>query len=160
MASRKATTKPPAKDLKSSATSQQATTTLTGPKPTLTHFPLARYTSVLGVHTSLLTFTALFLPRTSLDSLVDFLSNREIKKPHALRKPDILEALTQSPPRTLAWICFGTFILQLWWAVWMRSWYFESNILKKASKDTDQTVERMMRSVWNAKRLTVGCFSY
>lgn len=81
-------------------------------------FPYARYTSVVGVHTSLVAFTALFLPQTSLllwPSLAD--SDRPQSK--------FKDALTDNPAITLAWIVAGLVILQVWWAGWIRQWCFE-----------------------------------
>ncbi|KAG2753012.1 PIG-F-domain-containing protein [Suillus brevipes Sb2] len=81
-------------------------------------FPYARYTSVVGVHTSLVAFTALFLPQTSLllwPSLAD--SDRP--------QSQFQDALTDNPVITLAWIVTGLVILQVWWAGWIRQWCFE-----------------------------------
>ncbi|KAG1818974.1 GPI biosynthesis protein family Pig-F-domain-containing protein [Suillus subaureus] len=81
-------------------------------------FPYARYTSVVGVHTSLVAFTALFLPQTSLllwPSLAD--SDRP--------QSQFQDALTDNPVITLAWIVAGLVILQVWWAGWIRQWCFE-----------------------------------
>jgi phosphatidylinositol glycan class F len=81
-------------------------------------FPYARYTSVVGVHTSLVAFTALFLPQTSLllwPPLAD--SDRP--------QSQFQDALTDNPVITLAWIVTGLVILQVWWAGWIRQWCFE-----------------------------------
>lgn len=81
-------------------------------------FPYARYTSVVGVHTSLVAFTALFLPQTSLllwPSLAD------PDRPETQFK----DALTNNPVITLAWIVAGLVVLQVWWAGWIRHWCFE-----------------------------------
>jgi phosphatidylinositol glycan class F len=81
-------------------------------------FPYARYTSVVGVHTSLIAFTTLFLPQTSLllwPSLAHF------DRPQS----QFQDALTENPVITLAWIVAGLVILQVWWAGWIRQWCFE-----------------------------------
>lgn len=89
-------------------------------------FPFARYTSVVGVHTTLLAFTALFLPRTTFlfeltkpspDSA--FITSRD-KPQHPF-----LEALTLSPASTLASICLGVVMLQGWWGGWVRNWWVD-----------------------------------
>ncbi|KAG2076182.1 hypothetical protein BDR04DRAFT_1125747 [Suillus decipiens] len=58
-------------------------------------FPYARYTSVVGVHTSLIAFTALFLPQISL-----------------LIWPSLGDALTDNPVMALAWIVAWLVVLQ------------------------------------------------
>jgi phosphatidylinositol glycan class F len=95
-------------------------------------FPLARYTSIVGVHSSLVLFTALFLPRTSLPdiipaSLVAVLPLHGNDGPAFVKSADqpqsrFLEPLTASPVATLAWICAGLVLLQVWWAEWLRKW--------------------------------------
>jgi len=83
-------------------------------------FPYARYTSVVGVHTTLVAFTALFLPQTS----------HLLWPPEATTVTDhpqsqFLDAITDSPVITLAWIVVGLVVLQTWWAGWVRQWCFE-----------------------------------
>jgi GPI ethanolamine phosphate transferase 2/3 subunit F len=82
-------------------------------------FPFARYTSVVGVHTSLVAFTALFLPQTS--RLFWQPETRGTNRPQT----EFLDVLTDSPAITLAWIIAGLLILQPWWAGWVRQWSFE-----------------------------------
>ncbi|KAJ8588038.1 PIG-F-domain-containing protein [Rhizopogon salebrosus TDB-379] len=82
-------------------------------------FPFARYTSVVGVHTSLVVFTALFLPQTS--RLFWQPETRGTNRPQT----EFLDVLTDSPAITLAWIVAGLLILQPWWAGWVRQWSFE-----------------------------------
>ncbi|CAK5280959.1 unnamed protein product [Mycena citricolor] len=82
-------------------------------------FPLARYTSVVGVHTSLLAFSALFLPR------MDFLKpdiDRTVFTSQDRPQHPFLDALTESPVFTLATMCLGAVVVQSWWAGWIRSW--------------------------------------
>ncbi|KAG1847878.1 GPI biosynthesis protein family Pig-F-domain-containing protein [Suillus subalutaceus] len=81
-------------------------------------FPYARYTSVVGVHTSLVAFTALFLPQTSLLLWPSFADS---DRPQS----QFQDALTDNPVITLAWIIAGLVILQVWWAGWIRQWCFE-----------------------------------
>ncbi|OAX37903.1 hypothetical protein K503DRAFT_205146 [Rhizopogon vinicolor AM-OR11-026] len=82
-------------------------------------FPYARYTSVVGVHTSLVAFTALFLPQTS--RLLWQPETSSAERPQS----EFLDSLTDSPVATLAWIVAGLLVLQPWWAGWMRQWCFE-----------------------------------
>ncbi|KAG1884791.1 GPI biosynthesis protein family Pig-F-domain-containing protein [Suillus subluteus] len=81
-------------------------------------FPYARYTSVVGVHTSLVAFTALFLPQTSFLLWPSFADS---DRPQS----QFQDALTDNPVITLAWIVVGLVILQVWWAGWIRQWCFE-----------------------------------
>ncbi|PFH47601.1 hypothetical protein AMATHDRAFT_151706 [Amanita thiersii Skay4041] len=105
--------------------------------------PFVQYTSVVGVHTTLLLFTALFLPRTA------FLSDltRPSRDPNtmtSLDKPQhpFLDELTLSPMSTLAWICVGVVVLQAWWGGWMRRWYVDG-IVKGSVED-----RKMQRVEW------------
>ncbi|KAG6918290.1 hypothetical protein DXG01_015382 [Tephrocybe rancida] len=89
-------------------------------------FPFARYTSVVGVHTTLLTFTALFLPRTTfLFDLTKPVLNPELRSSRDRPQHPFLEDLTISPVSTLLCLCAGVFVLQGWWGGWMRSWWIE-----------------------------------
>ncbi|KIK96074.1 hypothetical protein PAXRUDRAFT_826340 [Paxillus rubicundulus Ve08.2h10] len=82
-------------------------------------FPLAQYASVLGVHLILIGFTALYIPQTT--RLFRPFTTRTTDRPQS----DFMEALTADPLLTLIWICGGLMVLQLWWASWVRKWYFE-----------------------------------
>lgn len=97
-------------------------------------FPFARYISIVGIHTSLLAFTALFLPHAS----------RALQAP--LASVSFLQGLTNNPALTLAWICGGIIPLQGWWAGWVRKWmvefsteeiYLEKKI-KRSERDKDK----------------------
>ncbi|KAJ7454071.1 GPI biosynthesis protein family Pig-F-domain-containing protein, partial [Mycena galericulata] len=93
------------------------------PLPPPGFFPFASYTSVVGVHTTLLAFSALFLPRTT--ELVEFL--KPTIDPTQLTSRDrpqhpFLDALTISPVATLACLCIGAVVLQSWWGGWVRGW--------------------------------------
>ncbi|KAJ7764625.1 GPI biosynthesis protein family Pig-F-domain-containing protein [Mycena maculata] len=88
-------------------------------------FPFARYASVVGVHTTLLAFSALFLPRSTEFEALSFL--RPVVDSMQLTSRDrpqhpFLDALTGSPVATLAWLCVGAAVLQSWWAGWVRAW--------------------------------------
>ncbi|KAJ7241699.1 GPI biosynthesis protein family Pig-F-domain-containing protein [Mycena haematopus] len=89
--------------------------------------PFAEYTAVVGVHTSLLLFATLFLPRTAH---LPFLTGPHVD-PARLTSRDrpqhpFLDALTLHPTATLAWLCLGAAVLQGWWAGWVRGWAIES----------------------------------
>ncbi|KAH7883099.1 GPI biosynthesis protein family Pig-F-domain-containing protein [Phlebopus sp. FC_14] len=80
-------------------------------------FPFAQYASVVGVHLMLMVFTALYLPQTT-----------RLFRPAAApdrAQSDFMEALTANPVSTLGWTCAGLVILEVWWASWVRKWYFE-----------------------------------
>jgi phosphatidylinositol glycan class F len=85
-------------------------------------FPFAQYTSVVGVHTTLLAFTALFLPRTNL-----FLTKSSATQMTSRDRPQhpFVEALTTHPLWTMTCVCGGVIILQVWWGRWMRNWAIE-----------------------------------
>ncbi|KAF7343346.1 Phosphatidylinositol-glycan biosynthesis class F protein [Mycena venus] len=90
------------------------------------YFPFADYTSVVGVHTSLLALSALFLPRTAdvLDFLKPEIDLSQITSKDRPQHP-FIDALTLSPVSTLTWICVGAIILQSWWGGWVRGWWID-----------------------------------
>ena len=79
-------------------------------------FPFARYVSVVGVHTTLLGFVALFLPRVPRDPL------------RSSSPSPFLEGITRDPVLTVMWICAGAIPLQGWWAGWVRKWWIQFSI--------------------------------
>ncbi|KAJ7829401.1 GPI biosynthesis protein family Pig-F-domain-containing protein [Mycena olivaceomarginata] len=99
-----------------------------GDQPRLSagYFPFAGYTSVVGVHTTLLAFSTLFLPRTA--DVFEFLKPQvdptQITSKDRPQHP-FLDALTLSPLSTLAWFCAGAVVLQSWWGGWVRGWWIE-----------------------------------
>ncbi|KAH7910726.1 GPI biosynthesis protein family Pig-F-domain-containing protein [Hygrophoropsis aurantiaca] len=97
-------------------------------------FPFARYTSVVGVHSILIVFTALFLPQTS------FIFAKPEERVTDRPQSQFLEALTISPVLTLLWVCGGTVLLQSWWAGWMRIWCFDYNA---RGNNTELKLERV-----------------
>ncbi|KAF8513241.1 GPI biosynthesis protein family Pig-F-domain-containing protein [Gautieria morchelliformis] len=86
------------------------------PGPSTTHFPYFQYTSLLGTHTLLLAFAAVFLPAGTV--LVTSLPPQQ----SSVDKPQhrLLEPITANPVWTLLWLCAGTSACQAWWAGWMR----------------------------------------
>lgn len=113
-------TKPSNPSPDSAPGAQQAPRTPPAPAPT-PFFPYARYTSLVGVHASLLAFTAIFLPRSAF---ADFSSPAAA----AQKRKDPLVLMTESPARSLAWMCLGCLVLQLWWAGWIREWRLEATL--------------------------------
>ncbi|KAF9224988.1 hypothetical protein BS17DRAFT_731777 [Gyrodon lividus] len=109
------TTKPPTVSNNNTKTPKPETIT---PVP-VDLFPFAQYASVLGVHLTLIGFTALYLPQTT--RFFRPLATRTTDRPQS----DFMEALTTDPVLTLIWICGGLVILEVWWASWVRKWYFQ-----------------------------------
>ncbi|KAJ7151357.1 GPI biosynthesis protein family Pig-F-domain-containing protein [Mycena crocata] len=120
-------------------------------------FPFATYTSIVGVHTTLLAFSTLFLPRTT--DVFEFL--RPEVDPSQLTSKDrpqhpFLDALTLSPASTLACICAGAAVLQAWWGGWVREWWIESllhgaGIERRIDKQrVDEHKFAKLRSAWLA----------
>ncbi|KAI0827321.1 GPI biosynthesis protein family Pig-F-domain-containing protein [Trametes gibbosa] len=97
-------------------------------------FPFARYTSIVGVHTSLLAFSTLLLPTTPTSLLSQGLSALQDRDGS---RRDVAELLTENPVRTVAWICAGTLLLQGWWATWMKAWLLESRSQTNGTKPRD-----------------------
>ena len=90
------------------------------------------YATTVGIHSSLLLFTALFLPRTSL-VVFNGTSNFPFRQPASSLdrpQPEFLEALTTSPPLTLAWLCAGVFLLSFSWGGRIRRQAYEQPINK------------------------------
>lgn len=108
-------------------------------------FPFFQYASTLGIQSSLLLFTAFFLPRTSLlyfDSPAEFpfaQAASSLDRPQAA----FLEPLTASPALTLGWICGGSCILVLWWARWVRSWAYDDVRHGSKNSEFEAKTERM-----------------
>lgn len=78
-------------------------------------FPLLHFASLLGVHTTLLVFTALYLPRSS------FLFTPIPPQASSRDRPQrpFLRPLTADPTLALIWLCLGTAAISS--NVW--SWY-------------------------------------
>ncbi|TFK32408.1 GPI biosynthesis protein family Pig-F-domain-containing protein [Crucibulum laeve] len=128
-----------------------------GPIDVVGSLPMSSYISVVGVHTTLLTFTALFLPRNSFLAGLTWLE----WDPSQLTSRDrpqhpFLEALTMSPTSTLACICLGSIVVQGWWAGWIRDCWLRSVMegnedeqkLDKALVDRKKFAE--VASAWGA----------
>ena len=144
------------------APSEGAVTSTSINKPSEVFFPFARYTSVAGVYTSLLAFSALILPRTSISSLMyvspSASSDGEATTDRTMPR-DGIQLLTESPVRTVAWICIGSLVLQAWWSSWLRSWSLESRPFAKGEKDTGEQTERKFKQKQENASLAVRTMS-
>jgi len=123
-------------------------------------FPFAQYTSIVGVHTTLLTFTALFLPRTTflLEFTTPSTDEAFITSKDRPQHP-FLEALTLSPISTLLCICLGVLVLQAWWGGWVRNWAIDYTLV--GSNDE----KRLNKALAQKQRVKVrtcvpGCEQY
>ncbi|KAF8915434.1 GPI biosynthesis protein family Pig-F-domain-containing protein [Mucidula mucida] len=85
-------------------------------------FPFARYTSIVGVHTSLLAFVALFFPRMFIDADMEQSSSKD-RPQHPF-----LVALTTSPTITVSSMILGVVVLQAWWGGWIRDWLIDYSL--------------------------------
>jgi len=97
--------------------------------------PFSQYTSAAAVHTTLLAFVALFLPRTAI--LWEPTKQTSTDKP----QHEFLDALTASPTSTVAWMCLGVALIQVWWGGWVRRWYIAS-VLQSSDSTSDSASER------------------
>ncbi|KAI0697639.1 GPI biosynthesis protein family Pig-F-domain-containing protein [Cerioporus squamosus] len=115
-------------------------------------FPFARYTSVVGVHTSLLAFGALILPASSLSLNIfaqwDF-SSSDRRPPR-----DIMQALTENPARTVAWMCASAILLQGWWASWIKKWASESSQGSGKADSAEEAQKKLERKERNTEDVT------
>ncbi|KAF8624692.1 hypothetical protein AX17_007023 [Amanita inopinata Kibby_2008] len=119
--------------------------------------PLYQYTSAVGVHTTLLGFTALFLPRTAfLSALIK--PEWDPARQSSRDKPQhpFLDALTSSPVSTLTWICLGVALLQGWWAGWMRRWYIDT--LTQGSLE-EKNLQKVMLEKQKFKNFRDACIA-
>lgn len=91
--------------------------------------PFSQYTSATAVHTTLLGFAAFFLPRTAI--LWQPTKQTSTDKP----QHEFLNALTASPASTVAWLCLGVALIQVWWGGWVRRWYIASVLQSSNSAD-------------------------
>ncbi|KAF8211577.1 GPI biosynthesis protein family Pig-F-domain-containing protein [Mycena galopus ATCC 62051] len=137
------------KDGSSSQQGQQDTNSDPFPPARGGYFPFAAYTAVVGVHTTLLAFAALFLPRTSfipIDFLTPHLAPTTPTHLTSLDRPQhpFLNALTLSPASTLAWLCAGALVLQSWWGGWVRGWWIEWALQRQgeAENETERRIDR------------------
>ncbi|KIK68401.1 hypothetical protein GYMLUDRAFT_35812 [Collybiopsis luxurians FD-317 M1] len=100
-------------------------------------FPFARYTSLVGVNSSLMVFVGLFFPRSTTLLNSDTYPAQRTSRDRP--QHPFLDPLTASPVSTLAYICFGIMILQAWWGGWVRHWWIDQNL--KGTKE-DKKMQR------------------
>ena len=111
--------------------------------------PINSYIAVVGVHTSLWTFTALYLPRTTLtNGNTEWDSSQQLSSRDRPQHP-FMAALTQNPTWTLACICLGAVIVQSWWADQVRRWWIDLFL-----QGTQEEKRRQM-AIHNSKKLKV-----
>ena len=109
--------------------------------------PINSYIAVVGVHTSLWTFTALYLPRTTFTN-AEWDSSQQLSSRDRPQHP-FMVALTQNPTWTLACICLGASLVQSWWARQVRRWWLDLVI------QGTQEEKRMQSAFHDSKKLTV-----
>ncbi|TEB32862.1 hypothetical protein FA13DRAFT_1790539 [Coprinellus micaceus] len=86
------------------------------------HVSLSTYISMVGVHTTLLGYAGLFLPRTTvLQQLALYEADAAVLSSQDRPQPSFFNALTRSPTITLFALCLGALILQTWWSSWLRA---------------------------------------
>ena len=107
-------------------------------------FPLFSYATTVGIHSSLLLFTAFFLPRTSLVIFTKTSNFPFLQPASSLDRPQLefLEALTASPPLTLAWLCAGVFLISFSWGGRIRRQAYEQQ--KPVDKTDFEAKEKHM----------------
>ncbi|GAV98927.1 phosphatidylinositol-glycan biosynthesis class f [Lentinula edodes] len=96
-------------------------------------FPFARYTSVVGVNSSLMVFVGLFLPRST--TLFDGAKSNASTQATSRDRPQhpFLEPITANPVSTLVYVCLGVIVLQAWWSAWLRDWWIDYSL--KGTRD-------------------------
>ncbi|KAF8727142.1 hypothetical protein AX14_004733 [Amanita brunnescens Koide BX004] len=118
--------------------------------------PFSQYTSATAVHTTLLAFTVLFLPRAAL--LWEPTKHSSTDKP----QHEFLDALTASPISTVAWMCIGVAFIQVSWGGWVRSWYI-ANVLRSeggaGERDGDERLRRVKLQKQRFKYLKGACLA-
>lgn len=114
-------------------------------------FPYARYTSIVGVNTSLLVFVGLFLPRstTFFDMAKSTIPPIQATSRDRPQHP-FLEPLTANPVATLVYICLGVTVLQAWWSGWVRYWWIDHSL--KGARDD----KKMQKQDIDKRKLAVG----
>jgi hypothetical protein len=114
-------------------------------------FPLSRYASLLGSQTLGLGFTLGMLPRTRVlqPELAKLFGMQDDIPKSSQDHPQhpFFDPLTESPARTLLWLCVGSFILVAWSAGSLRLWHTankndqpDSPATPDAKAETEKTV--------------------
>ena len=134
--------------VKTAAAPPAAKATESAKPPAEVFFPHARYISIVGVHTSLLAFAALFLPRAAF---ADFASPTQAR---TRPKRDGVVMLTENPVRTLGWMCFGALVLQVWWGSWLREWTLDAiKSVETKEKPAEENAHDEEHTAKSARRL-------
>lgn len=117
---------PPKKQKSKAAASSTDTQTKDASLSPYSTFPLSRYASLLGSQTLGLSFTLGMLPRTRVlqpELAKLFGTQSEIKSSQDHPQHPFFDPLTESPARTLLWLCAGSFFLIAWNAGSLRLWH-------------------------------------
>lgn len=98
------------------------------------------YIPTVGVHTTLLIFNGLFLPRTTF--LQDVTGVKvDPAQLSSLDRPQhsFLEPLTLNPSATIVYICIGAAVLQSWWAGYIRDWW---SLIQIEGSENEKRIEQ------------------
>jgi len=99
----------------------------------------------------LLSFTAIYLPRSPTWLNVD--SQRQQRSSLDRPQHPFLAPLTANPALTVLWVCAGTFIINMWWAGWVRLWWAQEKNMK--IDDSTKRVQAKIYAIRNAGMATV-----
>lgn len=108
------------------------------------------YIPVVGVHTTLLLFSGLFLPRTTFLQDITYVQ-ADLEQISSTDHPQhpFLEALTLNPLATLVYICLGAAVLQSWWAGYVRDWWSLSIV------EGSENEKRLQKAIIDRQKLRV-----
>ena len=116
-------------------------------------FPLSKFYSLLGVHTSLLIFVAVYLPRTSYIStpIPEQASSRD-RPQHPFLRP-----LTADTFLTLLWLCGGAAAVQASWATWLKKETEDARVKERGENNDEARLKRA--AGFDKDKLEVRIFS-
>lgn len=124
---------------------QEETAQQQGPK----NVSLSTYISMVGVHTTLLGYAGLFLPRTTvLQQLALYEADGAVLSSQDRPQPLFFNALTRSPTITLLALCSGALILQTWWSSWLRACWID---ISSYRSEEDKLKEKYLPTGQKAK---------
>ncbi|KDR76870.1 hypothetical protein GALMADRAFT_155582 [Galerina marginata CBS 339.88] len=116
---------------------------------------MTSYISVVGVHTTLWSFVALYFPRAQF---LGGLTGSEWDKTQISSRDrpqhPFLEALTVNPTSTLLYICIGAVVLQSWWAGWIRDWWLRLGV--RGTEDERRTEIAFL----DRQKLSISLFAW
>lgn len=131
-------------------------------------FPLARYISLVSVHSLLLAFTLVILPRSHLPFRLSSPSTSSADRP---TYDWVHQAITRDPLGFALWSCAGATVVGIWWAeqlgglVRQKASWDRAQAGKKAddggkgSKEVEQTGQRLKVSFSPFRSSLLGwCF--